>query len=108
MELFADGRQAVDDQKVIEGVESPAKKTGEYGGILIGRRGPADSGIVNRRLWRLACGQICMIPVDKATEKQKETVEKEEDLRHEWVEEDIKSEGRKPDLEEIEEDESIL
>jgi hypothetical protein len=49
-----------------------------------------------------------MTPVDKATEKQKEAVEKEEDLRHEWVEEDIKSEGRKPDLEEIEEDESIL
>jgi hypothetical protein len=49
-----------------------------------------------------------MTPVDKATEKQKETVEKEEDLRREWVEEDIKSEGRKPDLEEIEEDESIL
>jgi hypothetical protein len=49
-----------------------------------------------------------MIPVDKATEKEKESVEKEEDLRHEWVQEDIKDEGRKPDLEEIEEDESIL
>jgi hypothetical protein len=59
-------------------------------------------------LWTLACWQIYMTPVDKATEKQKESVEKEEDLRHEWVEDDIKSEGRKPDLEEIEEDDSIL
>jgi hypothetical protein len=49
-----------------------------------------------------------MTPVDKVSEKEKETVEKEEDLRHEWVEEDIKSEGRKPDLEEIEEDDSVL
>jgi hypothetical protein len=49
-----------------------------------------------------------MSPVDKASEKQKESVEKEEDLRREWVEEDIASEGRKPDLEEIEEDTSIL
>ena len=49
-----------------------------------------------------------MTPVDKASEKQKESVEKDEDLRHEWVQEDIIDEGRKPDLEEIEEDESIL
>jgi hypothetical protein len=49
-----------------------------------------------------------MTPVDKASEKEKESVEKEEDLRHEWVQDDIKGEGRKPDLEEIEEDESIL
>jgi len=49
-----------------------------------------------------------MIPVDKATEKEKEALEKQEDLRHEWVQEDIKDEGRKPDLEEVEEDESIL
>ena len=49
-----------------------------------------------------------MTPVDKATEQQKEFSEKEEDLRHEWVEEDIKSENRKPDLEETEEDSSIL
>jgi hypothetical protein len=49
-----------------------------------------------------------MAPVDKASEKEKESVEKEEDLRQEWVEEDIKSEGRKPDLEEIEGDTSIL
>jgi hypothetical protein len=49
-----------------------------------------------------------MTPVDKVSEKEKEAVEKEEDLRREWVEEDITSEGRKPDLEEIEEDESIL
>ncbi len=49
-----------------------------------------------------------MPPVDKATEKEKETAEKEDDLRQEWVEEDIASEGRKPDLEETEEDTSIL
>ena len=49
-----------------------------------------------------------MTPADKATEKDKETVEKEEDLRHEWVEEDIEAEGRKPDLQETEEDSSIL
>ena len=49
-----------------------------------------------------------MTPADKASEKEKETIEKEEDLRHEWVEEDIKSEGRKPDLQETEEDSSIL
>ena len=49
-----------------------------------------------------------MTPVDKASEKQKEAAEKEEDHRQEWVDEDIKSEGRKPDLDEIEEDTSIL
>ncbi len=49
-----------------------------------------------------------MTPADKASEQEKEAVEKEEDLRHEWVEEDIEAEGRKPDLEEIEEDSSIL
>jgi hypothetical protein len=49
-----------------------------------------------------------MTPVDKASEKEKEAAEKEDDLRTEWVEEDVKSEGRKPDLEEIEEDTSIL
>jgi hypothetical protein len=49
-----------------------------------------------------------MSPVDKASEKEKESTEKEEDLRREWVEEDITSEGRKPDLEEIEEDTSVL
>lgn len=49
-----------------------------------------------------------MTPVDKASEKEKESVEKEEDLRREWIDEDIKSEGRKPDLEEIEEDTSVL
>jgi hypothetical protein len=49
-----------------------------------------------------------MTPVDKTPEKEKESVEKQEDLRHEWVEEDVKEEGRKPNLEEIEEDESIL
>jgi hypothetical protein len=49
-----------------------------------------------------------MKPVDKASEKEKESVEKEEDPRREWVEEDIEVEGRKPDLEEIEEDDSVL
>ena len=45
-----------------------------------------------------------MTPVDKASEKQKEANEKEEDLRHEWVEEDIQDENRKPNLEELDED----
>jgi hypothetical protein len=49
-----------------------------------------------------------MTPVDKASEKQKEAAEKEEDLRNEWVEEDITNSNRKPDLEETEEDTSIL
>jgi hypothetical protein len=49
-----------------------------------------------------------MSPVDKASEKEKESAEEKADLRHEWAEEDIKDEGRKPDLEEIEQDESIL
>ena len=49
-----------------------------------------------------------MTPVDKASGKQKEAAEKEEDLRNEWVEEDIKNSNRKPDLEETEEDTSIL
>ena len=49
-----------------------------------------------------------MTPADKATQKEKEEVEKEEDLRREWTEEDIEVEGRKPDLQEIEEDSSIL
>lgn len=49
-----------------------------------------------------------MTPADKASEKEKETAEREDDLRHEWVEEDIEVEGRKPDLQEIEEDTSTL
>lgn len=49
-----------------------------------------------------------MTPVDKASEKQKEAAEKEEDLRREWEDEDIKTSNRKPDLAEIEEDPSIL
>jgi hypothetical protein len=49
-----------------------------------------------------------MTPVDKASEKQKEAADKEEDLRNEWVEEDIENSNRKPDLEETEEDTSIL
>jgi hypothetical protein len=49
-----------------------------------------------------------MTPVDKASEKEKESAEKEDDLRNEWLAEEIKEQGRKPDLEEIEEDSSIL
>ena len=49
-----------------------------------------------------------MTPVDKATLEEKELTEKQEDLRHEWVEEDIEDEKRKPNLEEIEEDAEIL
>lgn len=49
-----------------------------------------------------------MTPVDRASVEEKEEVEKEEDLRHEWLEEDIRSEGRKPNLEELEEDAEIL
>ncbi len=39
VELLADGREAVDDQEVIEGVECPAEKTGENSRVLIGRSG---------------------------------------------------------------------
>jgi hypothetical protein len=49
-----------------------------------------------------------MSPVDKTPENKKETAEEEADLRYEWEKEDIKDEGRKPDLGEIEEDESNL
>jgi hypothetical protein len=49
-----------------------------------------------------------MTPVDKATFEEKEWVEKEEDLRHDWLEEDIQAEGRKPNLEEIEGDIEVL
>ena len=49
-----------------------------------------------------------MTPVDKATPQEKEETEKEEDLRHEWVEEDLQSDARKPNLQEIEEDVEIL
>jgi hypothetical protein len=49
-----------------------------------------------------------MTPVDKTPEKEKESAEEKADLRHEWIEEDQEEEGRKPNLEEIEEDESIL
>jgi hypothetical protein len=59
-------------------------------------------------LWRQACSCLGMTPVDRASEKQKEAADKEEDLRNEWVEEDIKNSNRKPDLEETEEDTSIL
>jgi|HubBroStandDraft_3_1064219.scaffolds.fasta_scaffold393288_2 hypothetical protein len=49
-----------------------------------------------------------MAPVDKTPENKKETAEEEADLRHEWSEEDIENEGRKPDLGEIEQDDSSL
>ena len=49
-----------------------------------------------------------MTPVDRATEEEKEEVEKEEDLRHDWIEEDIQTERRKPNLQELEEDTEIL
>ena len=49
-----------------------------------------------------------MTPVDKTTEQQKEAAEEQADLRYEWVEDDRKAEGRKPDLQEIEKDESVL
>ncbi len=49
-----------------------------------------------------------MSPVDKASEKQKKENEREEDLRHEWVEDDIKSEKRKPNIEEIDEDPTAM
>ncbi len=49
-----------------------------------------------------------MTPVDKASLGEKEQVEKQEDLRHEWLEEDILDERRKPNLEEIEEDPEVL
>jgi hypothetical protein len=47
-----------------------------------------------------------MKPVDKASEKEKESAESQDDLRPEWEEEDREIEGRKPDLEETEEDAS--
>jgi hypothetical protein len=49
-----------------------------------------------------------MTPADKASEKKKENAEVEDDLRHEWVEEDIELEDRKPGLQETEDDTSIL
>jgi hypothetical protein len=49
-----------------------------------------------------------MTPVDKASWLEKEQIEKEEDLRREWVEEDIQDENRKPNLEEVEDDSGIL
>lgn len=49
-----------------------------------------------------------MTPVDKATEEEKEEVERQEDLRHDWIEEDIDTERRKPNLQEIEDDTEIL
>ena len=52
--------------------------------------------------------ELVMTPVDKTPKKEKETADVEDDLRHEWVQEDIQLEDRKPNLEEIEEDSSEL
>ena len=49
-----------------------------------------------------------MSPVDKTPEKEKEAAEVQDDLRYEWMKEDIVIEDRKPNLEEIEEDTSEL
>lgn len=49
-----------------------------------------------------------MSPIDKTPEEEKEAAEKEDDLRYDWLESDIATEGRKPDLQEIEEDSSVL
>lgn len=49
-----------------------------------------------------------MTPVDKASLEEKEEIERLEDLRHEWLEEDIEAERRLPNLEEIEQDAEIL
>lgn len=47
-----------------------------------------------------------MKPVDKTPRKEKESIESQDDLRPEWEEEDRQEQGRKPDLEDIEEDPS--
>ncbi len=47
-----------------------------------------------------------MKPVDKTSEKEKQAEESKDDPRPEWAAEDREIEGRKPDLEEIEEDPS--
>jgi hypothetical protein len=50
-----------------------------------------------------------MSPDDKKSGKRKDgSPEPLEDLRSEWVKEDVEQEGRKPSLEEIEEDASEL
>lgn len=59
-------------------------------------------------MWKFTCTLFGMTPVDKATPQEKEKVEKDEDLRHEWLEEDLQSDVRKPNLQEIEEDSEIL
>jgi hypothetical protein len=67
---------------------------------------PARAGPSPR--WPSACSLIGMSPVDKASRKQKDANESEEDPRIEWEKEDQELEGRKPDLEEIEEDRTGL
>ncbi len=49
-----------------------------------------------------------MEPVDKRLDREKDTVPPPDDLRVEWEKEDIENEGRKPDLDEVEEDTSAL
>jgi hypothetical protein len=58
--------------------------------------------------WSLEMRELGMTPVDKTPEKEKEVAEVEDDPRHDWVQEDIQIEDRKPNLEEIEEDSSEL
>ncbi len=49
-----------------------------------------------------------MSPIDKTSVAEKEVAEREDDLRYDWLDSDIATEGRKPDLQEIEEDSSAL
>jgi hypothetical protein len=49
-----------------------------------------------------------MIPIDKATQKEKDGAMAPDDPRPDWVKEDNEIEGRKPDLAEIEDDTSEL
>jgi hypothetical protein len=49
-----------------------------------------------------------MKPIDKASRKEKEYAEADDDPRPEWEREDQEMEGRKPNLEEIEEDPASL
>ena len=120
--------RAVDDQKVVEGVECPAEKTGEHGQYLDRTPRPVYDrvnlahwtivSLLDRfttrssrrpvRLWMPTCGQICMTPVDKVSEKEKETVEKEEISGTSGSRKISSPKGCKPDLEEIEEDDSVL
>jgi hypothetical protein len=48
--------------------------------------------------------EVRMIPIDKATRKEKDAAMVPDDPRPDWVAEDNEIDGRKPDLGEIEED----